>query len=214
MELDDLRRQWRQQPVSHPADTLISEQALRAMLTSHTSSNPLIRLKKNASRELKLVIVGLALIVFDTLIFFRHVAKMQLFAAGIFVIICLVGLIVYQRLKLIRQMELQQANLYHFLKTRITRFRQLMRLHDYVGVGALILLVVFVVVVRRGDLWAYLQPSQPDWGWHLGVIGCGVAAVLALIYAGYAIGKKEHQRRYGRYLDRLEASLRELDETE
>ena len=210
MELDDLRSRWQAQPADLPLDTLSTEQALRAMLTSHTSSNPLIRLKKNASRELQRVMAGLALIVFDVLIFFRHVAKMQFFAAGIFCVMCLVGLIVYQRLKLIRQMEQQHVNLYHFLKTRITRFRQLMRLHDYVGVVTLVLLAVFVVVVRRADMWAYLQPGQPDWGWHLSTVGAGIVGVLALLYVAYTMGQKEHQRRYGRYLDQLEAALREL----
>ncbi|MBT2558559.1 hypothetical protein J7E24_12240 [Hymenobacter sp. ISL-91] len=177
---------------------------------SYTSSNPLVRLKKNASRELKFVGMGLVLIVFDALIFFRDAVKLQLFAAGIFAVLCLVGLIVYQRLKLIGQMEQQQPNLYQFLTTRIIRFRHLMRLHDYVGVGSLALLAVFVVIVRRTYLWAYLQPGQPNWGWHLSIAAGGVVLLLLLLYAAYRMGQKEHQRRYGRYLDQLEAALHEL----
>ncbi|WP_175470917.1 hypothetical protein [Hymenobacter psychrophilus] len=152
----------------------------------------------------------MALIILDVLVFFRHVAIMYLFGAGIFLVLCVIGLIVYQRLKLIRQMEQQQANLYHFLKTRITRFRQLMRLHDYVGVGTLFFLAVFVVAFRWDYVWAYLQPGQPDRGWHLSVAGGGLVVLLALIYAAYLTGRQEHQRRYGRYLDQLEAALREL----
>ncbi|NVO32101.1 hypothetical protein [Hymenobacter lapidiphilus] len=154
--------------------------------------------------------MGLVLIVFDALIFFRDAVRLQLFAAGIFAILCLVGLIVYQRLKLIGQMEQQQANLHQFLTTRIIRFRHLMRLHDYVGVGSLALLAGFAVVVRRTYLWAYLQPSQPNWGWHLSMAGGGIVLLLLLMYAAYRTGQKEHQRRYGRYLDLLEAALHEL----
>lgn len=212
MELDDLRRQWQAQPTGLPDDTATSEQALRTMLTSHTSSNPLIRLRKNAYRELKLVIVGLVLLLFDALLFFRYVAKMPLFAAGIILVICLVGLLVYQRLKLVRQMEQQQGNLYQVFRSRIARFRYLMRLHDYVGVGTLSLLAVVVGVVRRADWLAYLQPHQPNWGGHLMVAGGGLLLLLALLYAAYYVGQKEHQRRYGRYLDQLEAALRELRE--
>ncbi|MBT9393932.1 hypothetical protein KLP40_12230 [Hymenobacter sp. NST-14] len=210
MELDDFRRQWQQQPVGSSTDTLTSEQTLRAMLTAHTSANPLIRLKKNAVRELQFVLMGLVLIVFDALIFFRHVAKMQLFAAGIFLVICLVGLIVYRRLQLIRQMEGQQGNLYHLLQTRISRFRQLMRLHDWVGVGALFCLYVFVGVVRWEYVRAYLAPGQPGWGGHLAAAAGGLLLLLALLYAAYRTGRREHQRRYGRYLDQLEAALSEL----
>ncbi len=212
MELDDFRSRWQDQPVAASTDPVSTEQALRAMLASYTSANPLVRLKKNASRELRWVFVSLILIVFDALIFFRHVARMQVFAAFVFGAICLVGLIVYQRLKLIGQMEQQEGNLYQLLKTRIARFRQLMRLHDYVGAGTLFLLAVFVVVVRRSYLWAYLQPGQPDWGWHVGIVGGGILGLLALVVAAYYTGQKEHQRRYGRYLDQLEAALRELRE--
>ena len=212
MELDNFRRQWQAQPIGLAADTAASEQALRAMLTSHTSSNPLIRLKKNASRELKFVLAALALIIFDAAVFFRHVVRMQLFAALLFCILCLILLIVYQRVKLIRQMEQQQDDLYQFLNIRITRFRHLMRLHDYVGAGTLALLAVFVGVVRRSDLAAYLRPAESDWGWHLAAVGGGLLIILALIYAAYFEGRKEHQRRYGRYLDQLEAALSELRE--
>lgn len=210
MELDDFRRRWQEQPVELTQSSL-TEQKLRAMLTAPDSTNPLIRLKKNASRELRLLLVGLVLLIFDAVIFFRHEAKMQLLAGGVFFVMCLVGLIVYQRLKLIRQMEQQQSNLYHFLKIRIVRLRQLMRLHDYVGMVALVLLAVFVVLVRRADLWAYLRPDQANWGWHWGAVGAGTGVALAFIYVAYLIGKLEQQRRYGRYLDQLEGALRELE---
>ncbi|MFD2786707.1 hypothetical protein ACFSX6_14670 [Hymenobacter rubripertinctus] len=212
MELDDLKRQWQAQPVELPADTLTSEQDLRAMLTSHNASSPLVRLKKNASRELKLVLAAMLLIGFDALVFFRNASKMLLFAAGVFLIICLVGLIVYQRLKLIRQMEQQHDDLYHFLQSRIGRFRYLMRLHDYVGVGALALLALTGVVVRWAYLRAYLHPAQPNWGWHVSMVGVGIILLLILMYAAYRVGQKEHQHRYGRHLDQLAAALRELRE--
>ena len=134
--------------------------------------------------------MGLVLLMFDALLFFRYVAKMPLFAAGIILVICLVGLLVYQRLKLVRQMEQQQDNLYQVFRSRIARFRYLMRLHDYVGVGTLSLLAVVVGVVRRADWLAYLQPHQPNWGGHLDGGGRRAAAVLALLYAAYLCGRK------------------------
>ncbi len=135
---------------------------------------------------------------------------MQLFAAGILLILCVVGMIVYQRQQLISQMEQQHDDLYHFLNSRISRFRQLMRLHDYVGVVALLLLMATVMVVRWKHIWTYLAPAHPDWGWHMGVAGGATVALAALLYAAYAVGRKEHQHRYGRHLDQLEAALREL----
>ncbi|OWP62566.1 hypothetical protein CDA63_13740 [Hymenobacter amundsenii] len=210
MELDDLRRQWQAQPTGLPADSPPTEQALRTILTSYASSNPLIQLKKNASRELKLILVGIVLIVFDGLIFFRHSAKMPLFATGILIVLCLVGTIVYQRRKLIHQMEQQHDDLHHFLSSRIGRFRYLMRLHDYVGVVTLVLIVGMGVVVRWADIRAYLTPVHPDWNWHIIAVGAGAIVLLILIYTVYVMGQREHQRRHGRYLDQLEAALREL----
>jgi len=204
MELDNLRRQWQQQPTEAPT----TEQALRTLLTASSSTNPLLRLKKNASRELRWVIIAVALLLFDSLVFARHLAGLQLFVAGLLVLLGLVGVIVYQRLRVIRQMEQQHDNLYRFLQSRIARFRRLMRLHDYVGVVALSLLALVGLLARRADL----QPDQPAWGWHLAAAGGGLVIVLGLIYAGYAVGKKEHQHRYGQYLDQLEAALRELEE--
>lgn len=214
MELDNFRGQWQRQPTTGlPVTTLSTAKTLHTMLTSHTSSNPLLRLKKNASQELKLVSISTILLVSNVLLFSRHGAEMQWFMASILGVVCLVGLLIYQRLKLIRQMEQQQADLYQFLKTRITKFRQLMRLHDYVSVVTLALLAVVALLIRRADLRAFLQADQPGWGWHVGAVGAGAVLLLALIYAAYAMGRKEHQRRYGRYLDQLEAAMRELDET-
>ncbi|WP_141106510.1 hypothetical protein [Hymenobacter gelipurpurascens] len=181
------------------------------MLTSPSSANPLLKLKKNASQELNWIIAVFAVSGFNALFFARNLPNLQLFVLGTMVMLVGVGVIVYQRLQVLREMEQQHENLYQSLKNRIARFRHLMRLHDYMGVGALALVVLAAALARQTDLLKYLQPSGIDWGWHWLVAGMGVVAVLGLMYAGYAVGKLEHQRRYGRYLDQLEATLRELE---
>ncbi|WP_426490603.1 hypothetical protein [Hymenobacter sp. 102] len=125
-----------------------------------------------------------------------------------------VGVIVYRRLQVIKEMQHQDDNLYTFLQTRIVKFRGLMRLHDYVGVACLVMLVMVVLMVRSGDVRDYLSPAHAAWNWHLAVALSIGLVVLAVIYASYAMGKKEHQRRYGRHLDQLEAALRELEAPE
>lgn len=211
MELDDFRRQWQKQPVeTSPAS--LTEQQLRTMLSSPTTVNPLFRLKKNTSRELSWLVIAIGLNSFTAWFFARNSASLQWFVVLVTAMLVVVGGIVYQRLRVIREMEQQQDNLYEALKSRIARFRHLMRLHDYVGVVTLTLVVLTVVLVRYADLLNYLRPSSPAWGRHWGIAGLGVVAVLALLYAAYAVGKAEHQRRYGQHLDRLEAALRELGE--
>ncbi|QIX62535.1 hypothetical protein HER32_15655 [Hymenobacter sp. BT18] len=150
--------------------------------------------------------------VLNVLVFARHSVSLQRFAAGVLLMLVVVGLIVYRRLQIIREMEQQQANVFDVLNSRIVQFRQLMRLHDYVGVVSLVILVITVVVVRFKDLRAYLNAPQPDGNWHL-LVAVGVAlAVVGVIYAAFVVGKREHQRRYGRHLDQLEAALRELED--
>ncbi|SHL54798.1 hypothetical protein [Hymenobacter psychrotolerans] len=183
------------------------------MLTSSASTSPLLRLKKNASLELRWVIAAFAVSGFNALFFARNSTNLQLFVLAVMALLVLVGGIVYQRLRVLREMEQQHDNLVQSLKGRITRFRRLMRLHDYVGVMGLILLVLAALLVRQADLLQYLSPANPDQGRHLLIVGVGAVAVLALLYAAYAVGKMEHQRRYGQHLDRLEAALRELQET-
>jgi len=213
MELDDFRRQW-QAPPAHPTDSFTTEQTLRAMLASSTSTNPLFRLRKNATKELSWVVMAFILSGFNALIFGRHEVNLQRFAVCVMLLLVVVGVIVYRRLQVLKEMETQNDSLYSFLKTRISRFRRLMRLHDYMGVVSLVMLVVIVLVVRAEDVLKYLNPAQAAWQWHWAV-GLGVSGVVVtVIYASYAMGKKEHQRRYGRHLDQLEAALRELEAPE
>ncbi|RPD46879.1 hypothetical protein DNI29_12010 [Hymenobacter sediminis] len=171
----------------------------------------MLRLKKNASRELSWVVMAFGLNGFNAFFFARNSASLQWFVVMLMVMLAVVGGIVYQRLRVLREMEQQHDNLYQSLKSRISRFRHLMRLHDYVGVVTLILVALTVLVVRQAELLEYVSSSGPNWGWHWAIVGLGVVTVLALIYAGYAIGKLEHQRRYGRHLDQLEAAMRELE---
>lgn len=178
------------------------------MLTASTSLNPLHQLKKNASRELNWVLMGGALVAFYALVF-AHSVGLRWFATGVLAQLGVVGVIVYRRLRVIREMEQQHDRLYDFLQSRIARLRHLMRLHNYVSVAYLLLLALAVLLVRRADVLNYLQPTHPAWHW--GVVGGVTAVVLAVIYGGYVTGKKEHQHRYGRFLDRLETALRELE---
>ncbi|MCA8829014.1 hypothetical protein [Hymenobacter pini] len=214
MELDDFRRKWQAPAAVPPTDIFTTEQTLRAMLASSTSTNPLLRLRKNASKELSWVIVVFFLNGFNALVFARHSVSLQRFVVGVLMMLVVVGVIVYRRLQVIKEMQHQNDNLYSFLKTRISRFRRLMRLHDYVGLTFLVMLTITVLVVRSGDVLEYLNPAQDAWNWHLAVaLGIG-AVVVAVIWASYVWGKKEHQRRYGQHLDQLEAALRELETVE
>jgi hypothetical protein len=210
MDLDNFRRSWQEQPVE-PTQSSLTQQKLRTMLTSPSAVNPLFRLKKNASRELSWVVMAFGLSGFNALFFARNSASLQWFIVMLMGMLAVVGGIVYQRLRVLREMEQQHDNLYQSLKSRISRFRHLMRLHDYVGVVTLVLVVLTAMLVRQSDLVSYLRPSSPDWGLHLALVLAGVVAVLGLIYAAYVVGKVEHQRRYGRHLDQLEAALRELE---
>ncbi|RSK48373.1 hypothetical protein EI291_11670 [Hymenobacter rigui] len=151
---------------------------------------------------------------FNALVFGRHEVNLQRFVVCVMLMLAVVGVIVYRRLQVLREMEQQNDNLYSFLKTRIARFRRLMRLHDYVGVVSLVMLVVIVLVVRAEYVLDYLNPAQAAWKWHVATaLGTGVV-VVAVVYAAYSMGRKEHQRRYGRHLDQLEAALRELEAPE
>jgi hypothetical protein len=210
MELNDFRRRWQEQPVE-PTQIFLTEQKLRTMLVSPSSANPLFRLKKNTSRELNWVVMAFGLNGFNAWFFARNSANLKWFVVMLMVMLAVVGGIVYQRLRVIKEMEQQQDNLYQALKSRIARFRHLMRLHDYVGVVTLALVVLTVLVVRQAELFNYLRPYNPNWGQHVVVVAAGMMAVLALIYAAYIMGKAEHQRRYGKHLDQLEVALRELE---
>lgn len=207
MELDNLRRQWQQQPADQPAQPL-TPQTLQDML-AHEPTNPISQMTANAKRDLRMLVVVMIINVSNVINFTKRHFFEQV--GGQVLLVLFLAMLVftawnlYARLRLLRQMQ-QDApgtGLVAQLRRQMQQLVRLFRLHQRVGyvfAGVLVLTVGFVLRQRL---------LTPTGGIHwnnawLGLLMVGV--LLAIV----AIGEAKQRRRYGQHLARLDAALREL----
>ncbi len=215
MELDDLRQQW-QRPAA-PDVPLLTEQSLRAMLANPTES-PVARMKRNARRDLGLGLAVVVLNFFNLQSWFRFAASrasggvlwwsLLLGSTGLLVVLWNTGV----KMRILSRMEGETSSLRDHLLSLVHQFRGLLRASVRTGLGLAALLVLLLLYAGYEKLVFYLRPGAGDQLTHWLLFGSGVLATLLAFGLAYKNGNAVRQRRYGQYLDRLEANLRELDE--
>jgi uncharacterized membrane protein YqhA len=215
MELDDLRRRWQQQPSGPTPSPETTEQTLRTMLTQRTNG-PIAQLKHNVYRDMRFSIPILLLNLFNVL---NIVNRKSLTTESRFVVVGLVAVLLvmlalsmFRRLQLVRQMEDGSADLYSQLQTSSRKLRQLLQTGRLLGFGVLLVVCGMFLYKTHAQLLAYLDPAAEDWGQHVAVVALGCIGLALLVTALFSLGKAKQQRRYGKYLDQLDAALRELDD--
>ncbi|MCC3158776.1 hypothetical protein LJ737_16145 [Hymenobacter sp. 15J16-1T3B] len=211
MELDDLRRRWQTQPVGPATSPESTEQTLRAML-AHTPDTPLSHMKHNVRRNLSVAVLILAINMRTVLgqgsaHGVMHEPLMRgLLLAGF---LLLVASLLWQ-LWLFRQMERADDNLRQQLGRLTGQVKQVLRLRQVYGVGWYGLLLLAALYLKRHALLGYLQAEGQQFE-HALVVGAGLLAAVGMGAWLYRAGQQQRQRRYGQYLDQLEATLRELE---
>ena len=208
MELDDLRRQW-QQPALADAPAPLNAAALTQLL-SQRSKSVVGKLRRSARWELaaNLVLVGGAVPV----VVLEHTAWLRVFAGVLAAIgvVCIAYL--YRKLHLLRRMDDPAADLRVHLRRLAEGLRSLIRFYfrftlAMLPVGGLMNVLMFVSTSKH----AISLTS----GFGIALVVGMVLVLPALLYLPVAsLTRKYLQRLYGQHLDRLEASLRELDEPE
>jgi hypothetical protein len=211
MELDDLRRRWQQQPVVPAVPTQSPEPTLRAML-SLTPNTPLSHLKHNTRRNL---VVGLLLLVINLRGILgqgsQHGIMHEPLMRGLFLagFLMLFASLLWQ-LWLFRRMERVSDNLCQQLRNLTEQVKRLLRLRELTGPIWYSLLVLAAIYLKRSALLAYLQADGQQL-FHALLVGAGLLLLVGLGLGLHWLGKRQKQRRYGQYIDRLEAALRELE---
>jgi hypothetical protein len=203
MELDDLRRQWRQaEPVK--ANTALSAADLTELL-ARQSGGVVEQLRRNARLELRInygaLVVSLALAVRASELWLR------LFG-GVLTLLALVCIFYfYRKLGLLRNMDNPAGDLRAHLTRMASGMRALIRFYYRLTLAVIPISVLIMGVMAVSETRTNLTPFK------LGIIA-GVLVVLAVvIYLPTAhVTAKYLQRLYGQHLDRLEGQLRELDE--
>ncbi|WBA41996.1 hypothetical protein [Hymenobacter canadensis] len=208
MELDDFRRQWKQ-PVAadFPAD-LLDADALTQLL-ARGPSNPVSKMQRNARVEMALT-AGLMLLPFAAM---RLNKPVTVFWA---VLMLLLGAgqlyYYYYKLGVLRRMATVEGNVRDHLRKLCLELRRLLRFLYRVTLvtGPVTLALLFGSEV-------YQEMGRPG-GARVALLAivAGVLVVLGfLLQLALIRGTRLYlQRLYGQHLDRLEASLRELEDTE
>jgi NADH:ubiquinone oxidoreductase subunit 5 (subunit L)/multisubunit Na+/H+ antiporter MnhA subunit len=205
MELDDLRRQWQQQP---PETLAPLDAAAITQLLAQQSDSIVERLRRSARLELYanfgLMLASLALVWLAQPLWLR-VFGWVLVAIGA---VCIGYL--YRKLHLLRRMDDPAGNLRVHLTRLVSGLRTLIRFYYLLTLAMLpVTGIVEVLMAVSTAKRAISLTTLPGAALLVGLI----VVLPALLYLPVAsVTRRYLQRLYGQHLDRLEDHLRELDE--
>ena len=210
MELDDLRRQWQQQP--DPANSPSVDAAQLQGLLARTPTNLVAKLRRNTWVETVLTtLVGMGALAYlvsgPTLVIFK-------LYGWVFVLLALLLLVHYYRqLQLLRRMGRAEAHVRKHLGAFCVGLRRQIQFYYRLNLAMLPLTTLLNLAFLVEQELVRAAPFR----WSLVSIeaGCVLLLVLPLQWAAVRGTRWYLQRLYGQHLDRLEANLRELgDEAE
>ena len=203
MELDDLRRQWRQpEPVKAPAALSTAE---LTQLLAQQSGSIVGKLRRNARLELginyALLLPALAVAVWAPVLWLRLFGGLLALVA----VVCIYYF--YRKLGLVRRMDDPTDDLRGHL-LRITQgLRALVRFYYHLTLAIIPLTMLVCGFMALHEL-PKLTPLKA------GLILLALQALGGLLYLPTKHTTAKYlQKLYGQHLDRLEGQLRELDDS-
>jgi hypothetical protein len=203
MELDDLRRHWRQpEPASEPA--ALSTAELRQVL-ARQSDDILAKLRRNAKVEMA---INYALLPLSLAMAGLASALWVRLWGGLLALLALVCIFYFHRkLGLLRHMSDPAGNLRAYLLRLTTGLRALIRFYYRLTLAMLPLTCLLMGVMTLTTTTKAVTPTK------IWIIGALLAVLCVVIYLPTAHTTKRYLHwLYGQHLDRLEAQLRELDD--
>lgn len=203
MELDDLRRQWRQpEPASTPAALNTNE--LRQLLAQQSGSI-VAKLRRNAQVEMA---INYALLPISLAVAWLAPVLWVRLWGGLLGLIALVCIFYFHRkLGLLRRMSDPAGDLRAYLLRLTTGLRSLIRFYYRLTLAMLPLASLLMGIMALTSTTKAVTPTK------VWIIGALLAVLCAVIYLPTAHTTKRYLHwLYGQHLDRLEGQLRELDD--
>ena len=206
MELDDLRRQW-QQPTPAEALPAMDASALAALL-ARGSRSPVRRMRRNVWFEIGFVTV--CLLACLTMLPFTHDTLTRTLLVWL-IIICLSSGIYYRRqLAVLRNLSDASGALREHVARQLSSLRGLVKLYYRATLFSLPWTLLLSLGFYVGK--ALARPAPFPWA-RFGLLAGTMLIAGALVQLGVVqVTRWYLQRLYGQHLDRLEASLCELDD--
>jgi hypothetical protein len=215
MELDDLRRQW-QQPENTPP---VGPAELGNMLTRN-AGGLVEKMRRNTWFELiatAMVAAGVPVYLwynwgFTWRLRYTVAWTSHLLLAGLLLIMSVVVVVHYRRqLQLLRQMAHPETQVRTHLGALCAGLRRQLRFYYRLSLASAPATLVLLFTFSMSQLLrAHLLRWQTVAGTAVSFVVVGVVVQIGTVY----LTRWFLHRFYGRHLDRLEASLRELDEPE
>jgi membrane protein YdbS with pleckstrin-like domain len=203
MELDDLRRQWRQpEPATGPP--ALSKAELRALL-ARQSGSIVAQLRRNAQWETNINYV--LLVISLAVAWLAPVLWVRLFG-GLLALIAVVCIFYFhQKARLLRSMSDPASDLRAHLLRLTDGLRALIRFYYRFTLATLPVACALMGFMAVSTATKAVTPAKI---WLIGVV---LAVLCVVLYLPMAHTTKRYlQWLYGQHLDRLEAQLHELDD--
>ena len=207
MDLDELRRRWQQAPPT--AD--LTETSLKQLL-KHRSTSLVEKMRRNARLEAGLTVLVIMLL--PAYIVYADELPLQLW--GKFMLVLAVGMLYYYylKLRLLQRMAHAETQVRQHLSQLCAGLRQLLRFYYRLtlATGPFGFLMGLCFAVSKEYAHSRLTPGYVvDWG-ALGIMTAVMLVFVALMQVGVVYGTRWYLHKlYGQHLDRLEASLQELN---
>jgi hypothetical protein len=203
MELDDLRRQWRQAEPGKATGAL-STGELTALL-ARQSGGVVEQLRRNARLELRINYA--VLVASAVLAALASELWLRLFGGVLTLLAVICIFYFYRKLGLLRTMDDPAGDLRAHLTRMASGLRALIRFYYRLTLTMIPITVLIMGVMAVSEARINLTSGK------LGIIAAVLVVLAVFLYLPTAyVTAKYLQRLYGQHLDRLEGQLRELDE--
>jgi hypothetical protein len=203
MELDDLRRQWRQ---AEPGKAIgaLSTGELTALL-ARQSGGVVEQLRRNARLELRINYA--VLVASAVLAALASELWLRLFGGVLTLLAVICIFYFYRKLGLLRTMADPAGDLRAHLTRMASGLRGLIQFYYRLTLATIPVTVLIMGLMAVSEFYTKLTPSK------LGIIAAVLVVLAIFLYLPTShVTAKYLQRLYGQHLDRLEGQLRELDE--
>jgi hypothetical protein len=208
MELDDLRRQWREPEMVVPRALTATQ--LHELLASQRSGL-VEKIRRNTRWDVGLGSVML-LVAFAVSLPDRRQALTQLFAGILLVFFLLLGYYYYRMTSILRRLDETTGSVHSHLVQLCAGLRRLVRSYYYLSLGANPALLVLIYGFFVGK--ELVRPAAFRWE-KLGLVAVALLAFGAVLQVVIVYASRWWvQRLYGQHLDRLESQLHELEDAE
>lgn len=203
MELDDLRRQWRQAEPVKASGTLSTIELTE--LLARQSSGVVEQLRRNGRLELR---INYGVLVASVLLVVRASELWLRLFGGVLALLAVVCIFYfYRKLGLLRSMDNPAGDLRAHLTRMASGLRSLIQFYYRLTLATIPVTVLIMGLMAVSEFHNKLTPSK------LGIIAVVLVVLAVFLYLPTAhVTAKYLQRLYGQHLDRLEGQLRELDE--